>query len=226
MSISFAGIIDLSQALCPFSPAPGPGQPDFRTLVAHGPDSLFQLMWFGMNDHVGTHMDAPLHFIPGGEPIDAARVERLAFMPGVFLDFEPGQPYQCIDESAVISALSGLGPVAPGACIIVHCGEAWYANAPENQQEAYFASPYLTPEAALRLADLRPAVVAVNGPTVDNRQARERPIHRILLERGIHIVEGLVNTAALRGKRFYCAALPLKLAGLTGSPVRVVAYLV
>lgn len=224
MSVQFSEIIDLSQAISPDSPSPMLPQPEFRTVVNHGPDATFKLMWFGMVDHVGTHMDAPLHFIPDGASIDAARVETLAFMPGVLLDCSPGVAYQCIDEAAVEAALSGIGEVPEGACIIVHTGESWYRSGSGILNEAYFTSPYLTPKAALRLAALRPVVVGVNGPTVDDRQHPERPIHRILLERGIHIVEGLVNTAALVGKRFHCAALPLKLIGLTGSPVRMVAY--
>ena len=65
-------IIDLSQPITPASPAPCDPPVEFRTVARHGPDSPYQMMWFGMTDHTGTHIDAPLHFVPGGKPIDEA----------------------------------------------------------------------------------------------------------------------------------------------------------
>ncbi|MFQ9866533.1 MAG: hypothetical protein ACLRWP_05480 [Bilophila wadsworthia] len=41
----------------------------------------------------------------------------------------------------------------------------------------------------------------------------------------MHIIEGIVRSELLAGKRFHCTALPLKLAGFTGSPIRFVAVL-
>ena len=65
-------IIDLSQPITPASPAPCDPPVEFRTVASHSPDSPYQMMWFGMTDHTGTHIDAPLHFVPGGKPIDEA----------------------------------------------------------------------------------------------------------------------------------------------------------
>ncbi|MFQ9866534.1 MAG: cyclase family protein [Bilophila wadsworthia] len=41
------------------------------------------MMWFGMTDHTGTHIDAPLHFVPGGSP-SMKQISALYSMPGVF----------------------------------------------------------------------------------------------------------------------------------------------
>ena len=78
-------IIDLSQPITPASPAPCDPPVEFRTVASHGPDSPYQMMWFGMTDHTGTHIDAPLHFVPGGKPIDEADLSALYSMPGVFV---------------------------------------------------------------------------------------------------------------------------------------------
>ena len=48
-------IIDLSQPITPASPAPCDPPVEFRTVASHGPDSPYQMMWFGMTDHTGTH---------------------------------------------------------------------------------------------------------------------------------------------------------------------------
>ena len=70
-------IIDLSQPITPASPAPCDPPVKFRTVASHGPDSPYQMMWFGMTDHTGTHIDAPLHFVPGGKPIELTPERRM-----------------------------------------------------------------------------------------------------------------------------------------------------
>ena len=94
-------IIDLSQPITPASPAPCDPPVEFRTVASHGPDSPYQMMWFGMTDHTGTHIDAPLHFVPGGKPIDEADLSALYSMPGVFLDFTAASCFHKIDAGDV-----------------------------------------------------------------------------------------------------------------------------
>ena len=197
-------IIDLSQPITPASPAPCDPPVEFRTVASHGPDSLYQMMWFGMTDHTGTHIDAPLHFVPGGKPIDEADLSALYSMPGVFLDFTAASCFHKIDAGDVERELKQYGSIPRNAFIMIHTGTGWYSNTRE-----YFNSPFITPAAAERIIRLRPVAVGVNGPTVD----------------GVHIIEGIVHSELLAGKRFHCTALPLKLAGFTGSPIRFVAVL-
>ena len=85
-------IIDLSQPITPASPAPCDPPVEFRTVASHGPDSLYQMMWFGMTDHTGTHIDAPLHFVPGGTPIDEADLSALYSMPASSSTSPPHPP--------------------------------------------------------------------------------------------------------------------------------------
>ena len=72
----------------------------FRTVASHGPDSPYQMMWFGMTDHTGTHIDAPLHFVPGGKPIDEADLSALYSMPAGFLLMGIQAILRCVDEIA------------------------------------------------------------------------------------------------------------------------------
>ena len=183
-------IIDLSQPITPASPAPCDPPVEFRTVASHSPDSPYQMMWFGMTDHTGTHIDAPLHFVPGGKPIDEADLSALYSMPGVFLDFTAVSCFHKIDAGDVERELKQYGSIPRNAFIMI-----------------------------------RPVAVGVNGPTVDDRRGEGRPIHRAFLSHGVHIIEGIVRSELLAGKRFHCTALPLKLAGFTGSPIRFVAVL-
>lgn len=102
-------IIDLSQPITPASPAPCDPPVEFRTVASHSPDSPYQMMWFGMTDHTGTHIDAPLHFVPGGKPIDEADLSALYSMPGVFLDFTAVSCFHKIDAGDVERELKQYG---------------------------------------------------------------------------------------------------------------------
>ena len=165
-------IIDLSQPITPASPAPCDPPVEFRTVASHGPDSPYQMMWFGMTDHTGTHIDAPLHFVPGGKPIDEADLSALYSMPGVFLDFTAASCFHKIDAGDVERELKQYGSIPRNAFIMIHTGTGWYSNTRE-----YFNSPFITPAAAERIIRLRPVAVGVNGPTVDDRRGEGRPIH-------------------------------------------------
>lgn len=213
-------IIDLTQSITPSSPSPCLPPVEFRTIANHGPDSLYQMMWFGMTDHVGTHIDAPLHFVPGGKAIHEADIAALYAMPGVFLDFSTSSPYQKIDLVDVERELEKYTSIPDQSFIMAHTGTSYYSNTLE-----YFNSPYFTPAAAERIIQLHPVAIGVNGPTVDDRREKGRPIHYAFLSRGVHIIEGITSSDLLAGKDFHCTALPLKLNGFTGSPVRVVAVL-
>lgn len=163
-------IIDLSQPITPASPAPCDPPVEFRTVARHSPDSPYQMMWFGMTDHTGTHIDAPLHFVPGGKPIDEADLSALYSMPGVFLDFTAVSCFHKIDAGDVERELKQYGSIPRNAFIMIHTGTGWYSNTQE-----YFNSPFITPAAAERIIRLRPVAVGVNGPTVDDRQGGRAP---------------------------------------------------
>lgn len=113
-------VFDLTLPLTPSSPGSADYPPDMRRLRKHDdPGVPFQLMWFGMTDHTGTHMDAPLHFIPGGKAIHELNVAELAQLPGICLDLRPGSPYQAIDAAMINRALEPFGEIEMGALIIL-----------------------------------------------------------------------------------------------------------
>lgn len=152
-------ILDLSQPITPASPAPCDPPVEFRTVASHSPDSPYQMMWFGMTDHTGTHIDAPLHFVPGGKPIDEADLSALYSMPGVFLDFTAASCFHKIDAGDVERELKKYDSIPRNAFIMIHTGTGWYSNTQE-----YFNSPFITPAAAERIIRLSPVAVASTDP--------------------------------------------------------------
>ena len=166
--------------------------------------------------HAGTHMDAPLHFVAGGETIDR------------------WPPEKCVGEALVVdlsfkepSSLITVGDLGPeaekigrGARVLLRTD--WDLHAELEDYRSSF------PRISLELAEWFAArgvwLVGVEGPSVAALQNMEEltRVHLALLENDIVIVEGLANLRLLPPE-VYFIALPLKIAGGDGSPVRAVA---
>ncbi|MEN6369772.1 MAG: cyclase family protein [Thermotogota bacterium] len=159
--------------------------------------------------HLGTHIDAPLHFIPGG--LDVASLE-LALRPAVVVRTR---------ERAV--PLSVLPTQSLRDCAVLF-ETGWTIDA---ESPAYFEGfPHLSPELAAELVHRGVALVGIDSPSADPADsALECPAHHILLGAGIPIVEGLCNLDRIREEpvAFWFAVFPLRLEGAEGSPVRAVA---
>jgi kynurenine formamidase len=67
-------------------------------------------------------------------------------------------------------------------------------------------------------------LVGIDSPSIDTGSNHEFAAHRILLANDVLILENLCNLHKIRTTKFKLAALPLKLHGATGSPVRAIAF--
>jgi arylformamidase len=161
--------------------------------------------------HLGTHIDAPLHFIAGGA--DVASLE-LALRPAVIV-----RARQRTLFPSVLPTMS-----LQGCAVLFDTGWTVAAESP-----AYFEGfPHLSPELAAELVRHGVALVGIDSPSADPADSDlECPAHHALLGAGIPIVEGLCNLDRLPdgARRFWFAAFPLRLEGAEGSPVRAVALL-
>ncbi|MCX6094056.1 MAG: cyclase family protein, partial [Candidatus Bipolaricaulota bacterium] len=125
--------------------------------------------------HLGTHMDAPLHFIPGGPDIAAL---GLALRPAVVVRTrERTIPAHVLPETP----LKGLAVLFDTGWTVGPESPAYY--------EGY---PHLSTVLAETLVSRGVGLVGIDTPSVDaNAPANDFPVHRILLGAGIPIVEGL-----------------------------------
>ncbi|MFH1136013.1 MAG: cyclase family protein [Pseudomonadota bacterium] len=173
-----------------------------------------KLLTFG--SHTGTHLDAPAHLIPGGATLDRMPVE--AFIgPGRILDVA-GLFNREIGPESIAPFLQGL---EPGGFILFRTGwDAFWGT------DRYFEGfPVLSLDAARLVASFSPKGVGLDAISADPAGSRELPVHRLLLGRGIIIVENLANLAAPPAAGFLFSALPLKISRGDGSPVRATAVL-
>ncbi len=204
-------IIDLAHPLYHGSPS-WPGDPG----IGIAPHCILdrdgcRVHRLSLGTHQGTHIDAPSHFLPDGEGVDALPLGRL-FGPASLLRIAR-QRGQAI---GVEELLPHEAKLCEGARILIHTG--WDAHWGEDR--FCLEGPWLTRDAALLLAERRIGLLGVDmaTPAADDAEA----VHHILMKSGVIIVENLANLA-LCPDNFTLAAFPLRLRDMDGSPLRPVA---
>lgn len=159
--------------------------------------------------HTGTHMDAPLHYLRGGDSLDA--------MPFA-ATIGPARVIAIADPVAITAGeLASLG-LAPGQRLLFKT-----RNSARRWAEAPFDESFvhLTGEAAAFLADRRVRTVGVDYLSVGGYLGDGDATHRTLLAAGIWIIEGL-DLAGVEPGAYELICLPLRIASAEGAPARAV----
>lgn len=166
-----------------------------------------------LNSHLGTHIDAPFHFLPEGKPIHAFPAEAFV-RRGVAIDLRHKKAREIITAEDLHSAC-----LVPGCAVVLVTG--WYRL---FGMDDYLKHPYLSKEAAEYLVEQGVSIVAVDFLNVDQTMGEDWDAHNVLLSNEIFIVENLNHTFALDFEKNYLFSfLPLKIIGTDGSPIRAVA---
>jgi arylformamidase len=168
--------------------------------------------------HAGTHMDAPTHFGAGASTIDQQTIDRCVG-PAWVVRLAPCAP-------RALLTVAELGAVAEkfsrGENLLLHTG--WSAHAADASMYRD-QLPRISDELAQWCVARGVNILGVEPPSVADVNDREEVtrIHKILLGGGVTIVEGLAHLDRLTQERVFFGALPLRLAGGDGSPVRAFA---
>ena len=163
-----------------------------------------------MSAHTGTHIDAPYHFVPDGISVDQVPVDLLTGRAYVL-----HLPEVDLITAAALEAAS-IPPRTRRVLFRTRNSDCW------TRQESVFRTDYiaLSADGAHYLVDRGVKLVGVDYLSIAPFD-QVVPTHRILLEAGIIIVEGLDLSQVSQGRyTFYC--LPLKLAGADGAPARAI----
>jgi len=169
------------------------------------------------SDHIGTHVDAPFHFIPTGETIESVPLDRL-IGPAVCLDVSAKPSGDPVTPEMLEAAERRAGVRVERGDILLF--RAW----PGHHTDAGF----------MRCAGLNAASVdwvvargvkalGCDLASPEDPQDLTRPVHMVLLKSGILIMEHVAHLETLPVSRFQFIGFPLRVRGASGSPIRAVA---
>lgn len=186
-----------------------PGDPDVHITKCCSMDdgNDFNLSGISMGLHTGTHIDAPLHFIKGGEDVSSMDPGNFLRLVKVFSI----SVAECITEED----LKDL-PINEGDALFFRTSNS---DLPEygafNQDYVY-----MDISAAEYLLEKKVEVVGIDYFSIDGYEIQDYSVHKLFLSNGIIIVEGLCLRDVADGV-YLCSFSPLKIKGADGSPVRV-----
>lgn len=187
-------------------------------------------------EHGGTHIDAPIHFAEGGQTVDEISLDRL-IAQAVVIDIREASAADP-DYQAMPNDISRWeeehGPIPGGSTVLFNSGfsQRWpdadaYMGTGEKGEAAVakLHFPGIHPETARFLVRERGvASVGIDTPSIDHGQSTDFITHRILFAHNIPGFENLANLDSLPPQGAFLVALPMKIRGGSGAPLRVVAF--
>lgn len=173
-----------------------------------------------LGTHTGTHIDAPAHFISGGETIEAVPLDRLIGDLNI-IDFS----HMANDEQVTVDLLKEI-ELNKRVLFKFGWGKNW------GDSDFYQGYPYFSRKAAKFIVDKNVQLLAMDTPSPDkggeglseeNRgNKKDSPIHKYFLSNGVILVEYIANLDEVENfKGWKIAAMPLKICGGDGAPARV-----
>jgi kynurenine formamidase len=170
-----------------------------------------------INEHIGTHVDSPFHFVKAGATIEQISIDRFCGT-AVLADVSDRAPRGPVTVTHVADSLKRRGEAArPGDILLIR---TWPGA---RTDPGYLEAPALDRSVGEWAAAQRVKAVGIDLANVDHPGDRSFPVHMALLPAGILIYENIANLEAVPVARFQFFGLPLRLAGATGSPIRAVA---
>jgi kynurenine formamidase len=188
-------------------------------------------------EHGGTHLDAPLHFSREGQAVDQIPIERFfgaAVIVDVVASADADADYQIRVED-LQAAEKEQGPIPADAIVLFRTGfsRRWpdaarylgtAARGADAVRDLHF--PGLDPDAARWLIDNRSIrAVGIDTASIDYGQSTLFETHRALFARNIPAFENLTALERLPLRGASIVALPMKIGGGSGAPLRAVAIL-
>ena len=160
-----------------------------------------------LSTHTGTHADAPLHFSNSGVPIDAIPLERF-IGPACVVDVRNA-------ASVEVRHVEGLNLQGMPRVL-------FKTRASSNSEETFHTDfTWIQPDVIRHLGARGVVLIGTDAPSVDPFDSKELPAHHALAEEGIVNLENLYLRDVSPGM-YGLYALPMKLIGLDGAPVRAV----
>lgn len=196
--------------------------------------------WYAANniclaEHGGTHMDAPIHFAEGKRTAAEVPVQQL-IGPAVVIDVEAQaatNPDYRLSVADITTWERAHGPIPAGAIVLMRSGwgKRWpdtkrYLGTDRPGDVANLHFPGFSDEAARFLVSQRSVdAIGVDTPSLDYGQSSDFGAHQIVHAANLPGLENVANLDRLPPTGALLIALPMKIAGGSGAPVRIIALL-
>lgn len=206
-------IIDLSYPINNAMPV-YPGDPVVHTRLVHNiNDGGYNVSEICMGSHTGTHVDSQHHVMHTDHAVDSLPLDSMVGWAEV-LDLT-----DISEKSEITSAdLDKFADrVKPGARLLLKTD--WGKKF--GKAEFFTDFPCISEGAAGWLVARSIKLLGIEQPSLHTTHDIE--VHKALLSNNIVLIESIANMDQIHSERVYLAALPLKLAGLDGAPVRAIA---
>lgn len=188
---------------------------------------------FSMPEHGGTHLDAPIHFAKDGVTADRIPLERLV-LPAVVIDVSASaakSPDYRLTPDDIHTFERRHGRIPAGAAVLLRTDwdQRWpdrkaYLgdDTPGDASRLHFPS-FGVEAARLLVEQRRVGALGVDVASIDYGQSKDFIVHQIAGANGVPGFENLKNLGALPPTGALLLALPIKIEGGSGGPLRAVA---
>jgi kynurenine formamidase len=184
-------------------------------------------------EHGGTHLDAPIHFFEGGRTTEQIPLEQL-IAPAVVIDVAAraaaDRDYRATRED-VLQFEKIHGTIARGAIVLLRTG--WSRHWPNARaylgddtpgDASKLSFPSFGPDAARLLVEERgAAALGIDTASIDYGRSTDFQVHRIAAAKNVPGLENLARLDQLPPRGALVIALPMKIEGGSGGPLRAVA---
>ena len=188
---------------------------------------------FSMPEHGGTHLDAPIHFAEGRQTTDQIPLSLLV-APAVVIDVSEqanADPDYLLTAADVATWEATNDTVPSGAIVLLRTG--WSRHWPDRLRylgddtpgdASKLRFPSFGEDAARLLVEQRHvAVLGADVASIDYGRSTDFIVHRVAAAQNVPGLENLTNLDRLPETGAFVIALPIKIEGGSGGPVRVIA---
>jgi kynurenine formamidase len=208
---------------------------DFEGMTDKG--YFYSAYRYSAAEHGGTHLDSPVHFAKGQHTVDQIPLEQLmgtAIVVDV-ADKAAANADYLVSVADIENWEKRNGKIAPGTIVLLRTGygkyypdRKKYMGTDERGAEAVakLHFPGLDPAAARWLTENRAIkAIGLDTASIDYGQSTLFESHRILFAKNVPAFENVANLDQLPLKGFSVIALPMKIKGGSGGPLRIIAVL-
>jgi len=189
---------------------------------------------YAASEHGGTHLDSPIHFAEGGDTTEKIAISRLVG-PAIVIDISDAcaaNPDHELSEAEIAAWEIANGRIETGSIVVVRTswGKRWpdkksYMGTDVPGDVANLKFPGIGAKAAAILKSRGVKGVAIDTASLDRGSSKDFAAHRILNAANIYGIENLASAEALPPRGAILIALPMKIGGGSGGPVRVMGIL-